>query len=93
MTLDQLRQELQQLGVRQVGAMRRHSPAEGRESVTLVFSADLKIVVPLALKTVYFLQLDSDDSSTIVHSEKYNCLMRAIERDRDNGYLPAQISK
>jgi len=86
MTLGELRAELQKIGVKQVGAMRRSS-AEKQQTCTIVFSADDKIVVPFAPKTAYFLALDSLDPNTRVNSEKYKALMRSIERDRENGKL------
>jgi hypothetical protein len=82
MTLGELKQELLQLGIRQVGVLRRPATATEPETNTIVFSADQKIVVPFALKTVYFLVLDSSDESAVVHSEKYKSLMRTIEKDR-----------
>jgi len=71
----------------------RRSSAEEPVSVSIVFSADAKIVFPFGMKTAYFLALDSSDPSTPVHSEKYKALMRAIERDRKNGTLPSSPPK
>ena len=85
MTLSELRDELLQLGIKQVGAFRLARADETRPTFSFVFSADEKTVVPFALKTAYFLALDSIDPDAPVHSEKYKALMRSIERDRQGG--------
>jgi len=82
MTLGELRKQLLQIGIKQVGAMRRQYDNDAVVTCTVIFSADQKIVVPFALETVYFLAVDSLDDTAVVHSEKYKALMRAIDRDR-----------
>ncbi len=84
MTLGDARKQLLQIGIRQVGALRRPPTDDEPASATLIFSADAKIVVPFALKTVYFLVVDSSDDDAKVNTEKYNALMRAIDHDKKN---------
>lgn len=84
MTLGELKAELLQLGIRQVGAMSRADSATGRPSYTFMFTADEKVVFPFGLKTSYFLTLDSKADSASVNSEKYKALMRSIKRDRSS---------
>lgn len=87
MTLGELRQELLKLGIRQVASAKFPPPQGHPPTVSLMFSADTKVVFPFPLQTQYYLALDSDDDNTPVHSEKYAALMRAIERDRLLGLL------
>lgn len=85
MTLGDLRHQLKQIGIRQVGTLRRPASEGQPESLTLVFSGDEKIIVPFGLSTVYFLITGSDDDAAVIHSEKVKALARAIERDRPKG--------
>jgi hypothetical protein len=92
MTLDELKAELEKDGIKSVGAMSRPVPIGDTQprNFTIIFSGDDKVVFPFAMKTAYFLTLDSMDGTAKVHSEKYKALLRAIEADRKSGKLPAK---
>ena len=77
MTLGQLRAELKQYGIRQVGTLRKTKEGEQPGPIAVYFSSD-KVVFPFRPKNLYPLVLNSDSDDTRVNSEKVKALKRAL---------------
>jgi hypothetical protein len=83
MTLGELKADLKNYGIEEVGILRsRRLPNEGSpdqwESTTIYFSSDKKIVVPFRPKNMYSLSVKTGHDDEVVHSEKIKALKRSL---------------
>lgn len=72
MTLGELKQELQALGIRQVGKMKKDS------GCIIWFSSDTDIVFPFPVKNIHSIYLPSDSDGEKVNKEVVAALKRRL---------------